>query len=446
MPIGRALFYEGIKDIGAQCGRSSGKTDVAGYCSWRYSQEVPNSENYIFEPLQKQAKEILWASKRIQTFGPEEWIESINNTEMRITFTNGSFIKLDGSDNVDALRGIKPKGLVIFDELKDHKKEFIDAMEPNRARYDAPALYLGTPPPIRNHYVDIMESLKANPRARHFTATSFDNIHNSRKFLENMRDNLIKKGELETWLREYEAKFVIGGKRSVYPWINGAKRHKFDDVCPKDLNKWIIYVTHDPASTSVFGVLFRLHNPHTKKSIVFDEIYEDRASMMTAREIHKAIQEKLYNRKINGRPIKELVKSVEYIYDEAAAWFMNEMQEVDKRIWLIPTNKADYGVEGYISLVKNYMNHDDENGEPMLSVTDEVPNFWSEHENYIKDEKGKIPKENDHLVNCLQYDLGNIGVDLKPLFDKVIPKEEKRFFTPEEELLPQESYKDMEGF
>jgi hypothetical protein len=96
IPLGQALFYRGVKDIGAQCGRSSGKTEVLSYNNWRWAFENPGSENYIIEPLFTQAREILWASNRIQSFGPEHWIDKVNDTECRITFTNGSFIKLEG--------------------------------------------------------------------------------------------------------------------------------------------------------------------------------------------------------------------------------------------------------------------------------------------------------------------------------------------------------------
>ena len=108
----RALFYEGKKDLGAMCGRGAGKSEVTAYCLWRWAMENPGSENYFIGPLYNQMKEIMWASNRIQSFGPPEWIHSINNTELRITLINGSFIKLEGANNSEKLRGIKPRGLI----------------------------------------------------------------------------------------------------------------------------------------------------------------------------------------------------------------------------------------------------------------------------------------------------------------------------------------------
>ena len=430
--LGHALFYQGKKDVGAQCGRSSGKTDIAEYCVWRYAAQVPGSENYIFEPLQKQAKEILWAPQRLQNFGPKEWIKSINNTEMRITFWNGSFIKVDGSDNVDALRGIKPKGLVVYDELKDHKPAFIEAMEPNRARYDAPALYLGTPPEIHNHYVDIMNDLKRREDAFWVRATSFDNHFNSRAFLLRQKEKLIAQGQLDVWQREYEAIFVKGSKNSIFPQVLKMSFPAFSTVQPKDLNKWTLVVSFDPASTSTFGVVFMIFNSYTKKIIVFDELYVQDPVLMTAREIYKAVKQKI-------DPLLSHVRGVEFVYDEAAAWFRNEINEIDSRWWLTPSNKVEFGADGYIELVRAVMNKE------LITICETCPKLIWELESYIKDEKGKVPKKNDHNINALQYGLGSLGLDLEELTEPVIiPKEEPRAYRPEDDLELSSSYREID--
>ena len=418
----QALFYHKIKDIGAQCGRSSGKTEMLSYCHWRYAREVPNSESYIFEPLQKQAREILWASKRIQNFGPAEFIQSINNTEMRITFKNGSFLKLDGSDNVDSLRGIKPRGLISYDELKDHKQAFLDAMEPNRARYNAPALYLGTPPEVHNHYVDIMEILKADKTAYWCTATSYDNTHNDKSFLDRTKAKLLAMDLEDTWLREYMAVFVKGGKRSIFPWVLKQDFPSFAEIKPKDINKWSIIVGFDPASTSVFGVVFTLFNPYTRKLIVFDELYIDQPHKMTAKEVYLSVKEKL-------EPFRGKVKSIDYVYDEAAAWFRNEMFEIDSNLWLTPSCKSNFGVDGYINLVRNVMHFG------LLTICKEAPKLIWEMESYIKDESGKIPKRDDHNINAFQYLCGSLGLDFTEKPEVVqLEKEERRAFSPDNDF------------
>lgn len=421
-PFGRALFYENKKELGAQCGRSAGKTELISYCHWRWAKENPGSESYIIEPLFNQAREILWASNRIQSFGPENWIDSVNNTECRITFTNGSFIKLEGSDRPDKLRGIKPQGPITWDEVKDCRYESIQAMDPNRARYNVPVLYVGTPPSVHNHYVDIMERLKKDQDSFWCQASSYSNTYNSKEWLDKKKKQLIDSLDEETWLREYEAVFIKGGKNSIFANFSNKHKPNFSEIKPKDLNKWQIMVSFDPASTSVFGAVFILFNEWSKLSIVFDELYVTDQSLMTAKQVYLQVEEKL-------KPFKGKVRDIRFGYDEAAAWFRNEINEFSNW-WLEPSSKSEFGVDGYINLVRQRLSND------LLIVCADCPKLVWEMENYQKDENGKIPKENDHNINALQYGLSCLGLRLdedKP--ETIIDSDlQKRAYTPEDDM------------
>ncbi len=439
IPIGHSLFYKmkngkRRKNIFVVAGRNFGKTELLAYSQWRFSQEVPSSENYIFEPFQKQGKEILWAGNRLQTFGPSDWLEGEpNHSELRIRFKNNSFIKIEGSDNVAAIAGIKPKGLIGYDEFKDHRLESIKNFEPNRAAFDVPALFIGTPPEFHNHFVDYMELAKNDPDWDFFHAPTWANPFISRDWIKSMERQMIKLGQEEDFLRDYGAIFVKGGRKSIYPWVLKAKKHRLEDILPKDLNKWRLIVACDPASTSVFGVVFAFWNEYTKKLIIFDEIYETESVKMTARQIYQHIKEKL-------QPWASKVRGIDWVYDEAAAWFMNEMQEVDPETWLYQSNKSEFGVEGYINLVREVMNHD------MVQITGNCEKWWWEHENYQKNDKGVLPKVDDHLINATQYLCGHLGLDFSHMQEpKMVPKEERRYFKPQDEYIPHESYRDLEG-
>jgi hypothetical protein len=388
--IAEAIFYKRIKNVFVCAGRNNGKTENAAYCTWRWGKQNPNSENYIFEPLAKQGREILWASKRIQNFGPQEWVDGKpNETEMRVKFTNGSFIKVEGSDNSASMAGIKPKGLIVYDEFKDHRPESITNFEPNRAAFDVPALFIGTPPEFHNHFVDYMDMAKNSPDWLFIHAPTRSNPHISTKWLERKRLEMIAMGMEEDWLREYEAIFVKGGKKTIYPQWLKLKYKSLDEVMPKDLHKWVLIVSLDPAATSIFGGVFFLYNPFSKKIIIVDEIYESEPNKMTAREINRTINEKL-------NPWIGKVKAIEYVYDEAAAYFKNEINEISPEKWLSPSRKADFGVEGYINLIRAALNAE------LIEVVGTCKNTIKEHEEYAKDDKGRIPKENDHIINCIE--------------------------------------------
>lgn len=429
--IAEAIFYKGIKNIFVCAGRNVGKTEIAAYCGWRWSKQNPESQNYIFEPYAKQGREILWASKRIQTFGPKEWVEGTNDTEMRLKFKNGSFIKVEGSDNSASMAGIKPKGLIVYDECKDHRNESITNFEPNRAAFDVPALFIGTPPEFHNHFVDYMDMAKNSSDWLFIHAPTRSNPHISSKWLERKRLEMIAMGMEEDWLREYEAIFVKGGKKTIYPQWLKLKYKKLEDVVPIDLHKWILVVALDPAATSIFGGSIFLHSPFSKKIIIIDEIYESEPYKMTAREINNTINEKI-------KPWKDKVKRIDYIYDEASAFFKNELQEVDSSKWLMPTQKSRFGVEGYINLVRSALNAD------LITVLESCVNTIKEHEEYSKDDNGRIPKANDHIINSLQYGIASLGLDFTETLEPREKPEEKRFYTFQEEFNKEESYEEFE--
>lgn len=401
-----ALFYQGKKNIFICAGRNLGKTECSAYATARWAKCHKGTESYIFGPLQNQIKEILWASKRIQNFVPKHWKSAENNTEMRITLDNGSFIKLDGADNEDSRRGIKPGGLVIYDEVKDMKLSFINSMDDNRAAKDVPAIYIGTPPEFHNHYVDLMEFAKNDPDWEFFHAPSWHNPFLSRTFLERKKRQYIAMGDEESWLREYGAVFVKGGKRHVFPQFLKYVRKTFSELWPKDLNHWHLIVGFDPGSTTTFAVGFFLYNPYNKRLMLMDEIYQQEMAKMTTISIRDAVRQKLEKFRNVG--------TLRFIYDEAAAWFRNELAEHEPSWHLEKSEKASTSIESGIGLLRDMFNHE------MIEIAQDCVHFTSEMESYIKDEKGRLPGKNDHMIDLTRYVLEALGYEFK---QEPLPKE-----------------------
>ena len=429
--IGQAILVDGIKDVFAVCGRNFGKTDLSIYLLWRWALLNPGSENYLFEPEQKQAKEILWASGRIQGFGDKAWLEGDpNNTEMRIRLKNGSFIKIDGSDNYESYRGVKPKGLIIYDELKDINPKFLDAFEPNRAAHDIPALWIGTPPEIENHFIHYMEEAKSNPAWRFFHAPTSSNPFIKPEWLAAKKSYYERIGDSETWIREYEAIFVKGGKTHIVPQFLKLQP-KFIEI-PTDLSHWHLYVVADPGTASVFAVGFYLVNPYTKKILVWREIYETEQAKMTTRQIWPRIY-------LIFRELLDLgIRHYEFIYDEAALWFANELREVCS-YWWSPTRKSKSDKESGIALIRDVIDKD------LIEYDKSCVKFKWEFDNYVKDKHGRIPKKDDHLIDTFRYMLDAAGFSL----DEVAPPKpvdpllEKRFYRIEDEFSSEGTISEM---
>ncbi|MCB1712459.1 MAG: terminase family protein, partial [Candidatus Riesia sp.] len=403
--IGKALLKEKYQYIFAKCGRNFGKTDLVAYLLWRYAMMNPGSENYYFSPLQKQTREIVWASKRIQSFGPREWLlegkEAYNNTEMRIKFLNGSFIKLDGSDNIDSYRGVKPKGLSVFDEFKDFRSEFYDAYDPNLAAHKAPLIIIGTPPEIEDHHFYRTEDeFKRNEKKKYFEFTSYDNPHMDPSYFDDKREEYYARGEGDVFEREYMVKRVFGGKNSIFPMLDKSMVQPYEKIKrerARDWHKLVFSTGADPGTATCFAVLIIAIDPCSKMVYCLDEIYEKDQAKTSARQIGKRYQDK----KLDINPRVDWVQT----YDEAAAWFNVEYAEAFDD-GFTPTSKAQNKKEDGLSLIKDIMLAN------KLVISDRCTNLFNEMLNYIRDDKGKIPKVNDHLIDCLRYALAAVGYSL----------------------------------
>jgi hypothetical protein len=412
IPIGQALFYDRIREIFLECGRNFGKTEFIDYAVWRTAMTTPNSTNYIFYPLLKQAKEVIWKSKRVLEFGPSDWIAGTNDTELRITLKNGAFIKLDGSDNTESYRGVKIKNgsLVVMDEFKDFKPEFYEAIEPNFI--DAYVLIAGTPPERDDcQFIEVADEFARNPKKVHFNRTCFDNPHISRDFLNSKRDELYIKGDGDIWEREYLAKRVKGGKRSIFPMISSFETTPHRDLIreiSRDKSSLEWYIIADPGSATCFAQLFVAINPYTRMIYMLDEIYETDAAETSVGKIGRKMIEK-------RNELFEFKESWELGHDEAAKWYENELFD-QFGIDSLPVKKKESDKETGLSLIKDIFI------EGKIRISDRCKNLMAEMGNYVKDRNGKIPKENDHLIDCFRYLLILAQYDLnkkdKPLMEK----------------------------
>lgn len=418
------LLVNGFKDLFIQAGRNFGKTEIVSYLLWRYAIENPGSENYYFAPYQTQAKEIMWAPNRIQNFGPRDAIYGDpNKTEMRITLVNGSFMKLAGSDNVDSYRGIKPKGLSIYDEFKDFRPEFHDSFDPNRAAFDSPLIIIGSPPDRDCQYTVLAEDYRRDPKKRFYLKPTRENPYISKVWLDSKEEQYKARGEYDIWQREYEAILVKGGASKIFPMLNESVVKTHDEILQelqKDRKRieWIHF--SDPAAASVFGTLFAAYNPYTKKIYLLDEIYEKSQSEMTVKKIGPRIFQKE----------KEFREDAEWRkgYDEAATWFQNEMLD-NFNEHFEPSHKHLNDKESGLTLIKDILL------DGKMVISERCTHLYSEMDNYFKDKNGNIPKVNDHLIDCLRYILGAVHYELNEKEEEILSsKKEDRYFQRQREL------------
>lgn len=142
--------------------RRAGKT-VACVCDLIDAAICSDKKNPRFAyiaPLYKQAKTVAW--DYLKEYGLKVPGAVPNESELRVDFPNGGRVRLFGSDNPDALRGIYLDG-VIFDEAADGSpRVFPEIIRPALSDRKGWAAWIGTPKG-QNDFFDLWEHAKVNP-------------------------------------------------------------------------------------------------------------------------------------------------------------------------------------------------------------------------------------------------------------------------------------------
>jgi hypothetical protein len=440
-----AIFYGGKKRIGIECGRKWGKTDIVCYILWRLSMMLMGADTYYFGPTATQAKELIWANRRVQQFGPKHFLAGKpNETEMRMRFTTGSFIKLAGSENYESYRGVEPD-VYVYDEYKDFHPLFHPAMEPNEGAKAGKGtgihIVVGTPPEIDSHptdpqrrhpFYELMDEIAEDPDGAYFNFSTYDNPHIPADWIDKQRLKYIRRGDESGFMREHMAKRIKGGPGAIFPMWDRAKfvrPHK--EVMARlarDKKHLEYFVLADPGTETVFGVLFFVSNPYSKKVYIIGEIYAKSQMETSTSKIIPRIAEK-----------RRYLEQDEWtqVYDEAEAWFANEASTSYSEPFL-PTHKSWDKKSTGLSLIKDQMSED------LIMISDECPNLVWEIENYVRDKKGNIPKKADHLIDCWRYANAAAGLALDDEETPTEPDEEDmpRGFRPESEFKDHDIWED----
>lgn len=441
IPVGKALFYNFIKRLFIECGRKWGKTELLIYVLYRVSLMKPNSWSYYILPLQNMILDVLWENNRLPGFLPNNLMKkygiTVDNQEYRISFGNGSFIKCDGSDNHQKGRGYSATGIIVYDEYKDHNPKFHDAFEPNLAITDSPIMFIGTPPdesePSYERWCLMADEIKLDPNGFYINQPSSTNPHLSKEFLIKKRAELIRKGELWKWEKEYEAKRVKANSRTIFPMLDrDIHIRPYKDIMTEIMNNhsdWDFHVSIDPGSAKCFAILFGAVHRYNKKVYLLDEIYESDFGMNSVGLIMVKFKEKL-------NEIMPEIDRWSAVYDHAAAWFWNEYQHnyYDEDKFNLHINKCEKDMnnkENRLSFIKDMLLGG------FLGATDRCIKWFWEMSKYSTDENGRIPKVNDHLIDDTRYMFNDMRLTILPgnkPKSEVERMPERRKITIEEDL------------
>lgn len=405
IPIGKAVFHDKKYLTWVQCGRKFGKSEIAMYCIIRWALSNPNKECWYVGPFLKQVKRIAW--RRILTMIPPQYIKHISRADLEITLINDTVIRLEGSDNPDASRGFTVH-FCVYEEFKDFHEIYHDeCMGPNLDAFDAPLVVIGTPPAEESFFTVMADEAKADPDAFYIEVDCYKNPHINHKAVKRKEEQLIARGEWAKVQREYYGKFIKGSQSSVFPMFKQEKHvMDHDELMEKYIKKdaahleW--YCITDPGSSSAFGVLFAAINPYTRRVFLLDDIKAVGLAETSTLAMWPRIVD-IANDLNDGIDIEDDEWSK--VYDEASAWFANEMVN-NYGVQFMPTDKINNKKENGLGLIKDLFNME------MVIISDRCQELIKEIENYQTDKNGKIPKKNDHLIDCFRYLLSAAMYDI----------------------------------
>jgi len=415
LEIGKKLISGDIQTLFIQCGRKWGKTEFAMYMLWRHALLNPGSACYYVTPTMTHGRKLVWTDPRLSSFGDVKYIKKINSNEMIVYFKNGSFIQVIGSENFQGANGLRPSFLV-YDEFCEFHHRFHETMNPNRIVYNCPLVIIGTPPMQdslnREQYIMYADECKESEDCLWIRQTSYSNPHIDAKELDKEKARIIARGEDYIWYSQYEALITAGGANVVFPMLKKEDHVFSHEIIHKeifrDLNKLEWYCISDPGTTTVMAFLFIAVNPYTKKIYILDEMYEKGPQNTSVRvALPKALQKakSLYPRGDFG---DDWYKT----YDEAAAWFCNEVMN-QYGLYFSPTAKLHNRKEEGISLIKDILIH------KVIMISDRCEKLFWEMTNYVADENGKFPKKNDHLIDCFRYFLAAANYNMVSVMEAV---------------------------
>ena len=115
------------------------------------------------------------------------------------------------------------------------------------------------------------------------------------------------------------------------------------------------------------------------------------------------------------------------VYDEAAAWFATEVMG-QYGIYFSPTAKHMHKKDHGLSLIKDQLIHN------FVTISDRCIKLKWEVQNYVKTDKGDIPKKHDHLIDGWRYLNAAAHYNMHEAIERKKEMSDRRGYTPKEDL------------
>ena len=398
----RDIFDKGKTHHFWRKGRKGGGTEASLYPVVRLCALFDNQIGYLVYPTHVLGKEIAW--KRLQSFIPKHWGVKFREGDTCAQFPNGSTIKIMGADNWKAMVGVE-FDICVMDELKDHDPRAYENMYPNRMSRNGIWVILGAPPYNKSNFyyqkeqealgnLDLWAVHKWSIRDNPFLPYDKAMFASREAMIDYMEAEYERKGDSDIWRVEWEAEYVEGGKRNLFPHFKKERHmvpHKeLMNRIAADKHQLIWWQGFDPGYATCFATLMVGYNPYNREVYFLDGIYETRRNRNSAHELWPRISAQAEDLYPDARWSR--------VYDSAALHFPTEVRaQFGQDLAFIPTYKEKDDEEKYTRLINTAFALD------RAYISDRCGRFVWEIENYIVDENGNYPKKDDHAIDVARY-------------------------------------------
>lgn len=368
----------------------------------------------IIGPTRIQEKEIVWddhVSNCLRILQAAGVPFKVNTSDLSVKFPGHGKVTVDGSDNVQSLRGKSDWGGVALDEFafwSAPQYAWDEVIEPNLLVHKAYAMIAST----TNGYDFFHTQIKRGDHANQIEGTAFDSegsIVNPNRYYRSYRFTSFDNPYLDTdWLeskketmseeaynREYLARFEKF-KGLVYKEFD-RRIHVTDDF---DISyTWRFYRTMDFGAVNPTVCLW-IAVDNVDNVYVFDEYY------------HTGQTAKSHANIINAKTGREYTVTATF-GDPSAAQEMLDYGE--NGVIITPATKSVEGYEGDwvnsgINKVREYLKPNSQTGRPRLYISTKCINLIREFESYHWSENKQkqvykdVPEKiGDHCMDALRY-------------------------------------------
>ena len=134
-------------------GRRFGKSYLSCIELLRGAINRPGETYFYCAPTYRMAKDIAW--KELKKLVPKVWVQSKNETDLRLELINGSTIELKGTENAMALRGRSLAGVVLDEAAFMDRDVWAEVIRPALADKQGWALFISTPDGTASWFYDM---------------------------------------------------------------------------------------------------------------------------------------------------------------------------------------------------------------------------------------------------------------------------------------------------